>query len=570
VNRRLPAALAALALLIAPAAAAPDDDGPLLPALNFFEDDSPAPAAAPSVSEDAPPAPVAPVAPIISEDVPPAPVAPIISNDVPPAPVAPTISEDASPAPVAPAVSEDIPLTPVAPVISNDVPPAPVAPVISEDVPPVPVPPAVSEDVPPAPATLTVSEDAPPAPVAQAVSEDGAPAPVAPIISNDAPPAPVAPVVSEDVPPAPVPPTVSEDAPPAPVPPAISENAPPAPVAPAVSEDIPPGPVVPTISEDAPPAPVTPAVSEDVPPAPVASAVSDDVPPVEMKTADGGFFTISVPGGWTQRQDGDRTSFVSPAGEDVLTIAAVPSGGRSLREFAFDACAAANGRELRTFAHGVSYTSTAPDGSTRHTRLCEHPGRAETFVVAEGRTDKAEMSVLDTLQLKAERPSALPQKPQADLRPEQPPRPSPGKDIAKRAPLAAKDKRPAPKPALGKNRTLNGTHWSMQVPSGWTMRGSGAQATVLAPRGASRIVIGSRLSTHGVPVGEVAQRQCQRHSGTDFAPLGHGVWSYTVRENGRRTHVRLYSIGSSHMVQVKITGRYDADVQKALASLRFW
>jgi len=502
VNRRLPAALAALALLIAPAAAAPDNDGPLLPTLNFFEDDSPAPAAAPSVSEDAPPAPAAPA---VSEDLPPAPVASAVSEDVPPAPVAPTISEDASPAPVAP-------------VISNDVPPAPVAPTISEDASPAPVAPAVSEDVPPAPATPTVSEDAPPSPIA--------------------------PAVSEDVPPAPVPQAVSEDAPPAPVPQAVSE--------------------------DAPPAPVAPAVSEDVPPAPVAPAVSDDAPPVEMKTADGGFFTISVPGDWTQRQDGDRTSFVSPAGENVLTIAAVPSGGRSLREFAFDACAAANGRELRTFAHGVSYTSTAPDGSTRHTRLCEHPGRAETFVVAEVRIDKAEMSVLDTLQLKAERPSALPQKPQADLRPEQPPRPSPGKDIAKRAPLAAKDKRPASKPALGKNRTLNGTHWSMQVPSGWTMRGSGAQATVLAPRGASRIVIGSRLSTHGVPVGEVAQRQCQRHSGTDFAPLGHGVWSYTVKENGRRTHVRLYSAGSSQMVQVKITGRYDADVQKALASLRFW
>ncbi|MBP3752686.1 MAG: hypothetical protein J6H20_08665, partial [Pyramidobacter sp.] len=440
--------------------------------------------------------------------------------------------------------------------VSEDVPPAPATPTVSEDAPPAPVALAVSEDVPPAPVTPAVSEDVPPAPVAQAVSEDTPPAPVAQAISEDAPQVPVAPAVSEDIPPAPVAPAVSEDVPPAPV-------------APAVSEDVPPAPVPPAISEDALPAPVASAVSEDVPPAPAAPAVSDDVPPVEMKTADGGFFTISVPGDWTQRRDGDRTSFVSPAGEDVLTIAAVPSGGRSLREFAFDACAAANGRELRTFAHGVSYTSTAPDGSTRHTRLCEHPGRAETFVVAEVRIDKAEMSVLDTLQLKAERPSAPPQKPQADLRPEQPPRPSPGKDIAKHAPLAAKDKRPAPRPALGKNRTLNGTHWSMQVPSGWTMRGSGTQATVLAPRGASRIVIGSRLSTHGVPVGEVAQRQCQRHSGTDFAALGHGVWSYTVKENGRRTHVRLYSIGSSHMVQVKITGRYDADVQKALASLRF-
>jgi len=442
VNRRLPATLAALALLIAPAAAAaaPDDDGPLLPTLNFFEDDSPAPATAPSVSKDAPPAPVVPV---ISEDAPPAPVAPAVSEDVPPAPVAPVISEDVPPAPVAPVISEDVPLAPVAP--------------------------------------------------------------VAPVISEDTPPAPVAPVISEDV-----------------------------------------------------------------PPAPIAPAVSEDEPPVEMKTVDGGFFTIAVPGDWTQRRDGDRTAFVSSSGDDVLTIAAVPSGGRSLREFAFDACAAANGRELRTFAHGVSYISTAPDGSTRHTRLCEHPGRAETFVMADLRTDKAGMSVLDTLQLKAERPSQPPQKPRADLKPEQPPRPAPGKDIAKRAPLAAKDKRHAPRPAFGKLRTVGGSSWSMQVPPSWTMRGSGTQATVLAPRGASRIVIGSRLSTHGVPVGEVALRQCQRHSGTDFAVLGHGVWSYTIRENGRRTHVRLYSVGSSQMVQGKIPGRYGVGVQKALSSLRFW
>ncbi len=394
----------------------------------------------------------------------------------------------------------------------------------------------------------------------QALSKDEQPAPAAtpasanePQTSNDIPPDAV--TLSENAPASSdaqlVPNTVPPDTP-APV---LSEVAPPPPVAPSVSDDVPPQAA--DISEDIPPAPGTSVISEDVPPAPVAPPVSEDVPAVKTKTVDGGYFTVSVPEDWTMRRHSDLLTFLSSSGEARLSVAKVSADGRSVHEFASDRCTQTGGTDLKTFDGGASYNYTSAGGVRQHARIYALPGKEGAFAVTSGLAGETEMQILDSLRVKEEAA------PPAVKAPEKTPPAKTEKAPPKRAPRE-------PKEPAGKLKTLHGSHWSMQVPSAWTLRNSGTRATISAPRRASTIVIGSKLSTHGVPLSEIALAQCRRHNGEDFVRLGRGVCGYTTFEGGRRTHVRLYPVGPSQMVQVQITGRLSDDVYRALESLYLW